>query len=286
MYKLIQQGESGTVEFKRQFPPNASEMAKEIAALANTKGGFLFIGVDDDGKIVGVQRPDSIIQRVTGVVRQSCDPPLHPQMQAESIQGKTVIVIQVQRSGTPVAVNGKFYIRVGTSVVPATSRDLTKLLVRSLLERIDLLDMITGPFEGFAPENLMAPQGKSAISSEIEQSEDIETERIRLYEHFKGVFLVHRWLPSVYPGQKADIVIHLVQHNEGPLTEGLIETVDYYLGPKFPGSPYHKTNTEENFALHISAYAPMLCLAKVNLKNGDAITIYRYCDFPLDLNVA
>ncbi len=283
-FQIIQHGETETVEFKERFPPNANDVAKEVAAFANSKGGILFIGVTDDKKIIGIEQPDKIVQRITGVVRQ-CDPPLQPRIKTVHLQNKGVIVVLVSRHNVPVSVNGKFYVRVGTSAVPATSRDLTKLLVSNLLEQLNLFDLFAEPFEGFSPENLI-PASRRTETLGVQGSEDAENERIRLYEHFEGVFVVHRWRPSTYPGQKADIVISLTQHNQGPLSARQIESVDYFLGPKFPGSPYHKTNAEDHFALHVSAYAPMLCLAKVNLKNGKAIMLYRYCDFPADLNSA
>jgi len=284
MYEqLIQKGETQEVEFKERFPQNASDIAKEIAAVANSNGGMLFIGISDDSRVSGIERSDEIIQRIAGVVRQSCDPPLQPRIEKIHLQGKVVVVVTIFRHTVPVAVNGKFYVRVGTSVMTATSRDLTKLLVRNLLERIDLLDIIASPFEGFSPENLM-PVSQENQGERLD--EDAEAERIKLYGDYEGVFVVHRWLPSSYPGQKADIMIHIVQHNEGPLTAGQVESVDYYLGPKFPGSPYHKMNAEDNFALQVSAYAPMLCLAKITLKNGKTMMLYRYCDFPIDLNSA
>ncbi|RMH38835.1 MAG: ATP-binding protein [Gammaproteobacteria bacterium] len=279
--KLIQQGESETVEFKKEFPSSASDIAKEVAAFANNKGGLLFIGVGDQGNIVGIEQPDKVIQRIVGVVRQ-CDPPLQPQIKIEYFESKSIVVVQVSKHNVPVAVDGKFYIRVGTSAVAATSRDLTKLLVRNLLDQINVLDILDEPFAGFSPENL-AIASSSSNEGSGHREEDAEAERVKLYENFQGVFLVHRWRPSTLPGQKADIVISLVQHNQGPLTARQVASVDYFLGPKFPGSSYHKDNYEDDFALRVSAYAPMLCLAKVNLLSGEVITLYRYCDFPADL---
>lgn len=51
---LAQTGEGKYLEFKRTIP-SAEKIAREIAAFANTKGGTLLIGVDDDKSLVGVQ---------------------------------------------------------------------------------------------------------------------------------------------------------------------------------------------------------------------------------------
>ena len=49
--------ESETVEFKQQFPEKAIEVAKELITFANAEGGRIYFGVDDDGFIVGVEKP-------------------------------------------------------------------------------------------------------------------------------------------------------------------------------------------------------------------------------------
>jgi len=49
---FIKKGESEKVEFKSAFDQAAIET---LAALANTKGGYVFVGVADSGKIIGVQ---------------------------------------------------------------------------------------------------------------------------------------------------------------------------------------------------------------------------------------
>ena len=50
--KLITNGESQTVEFKTSFQ---KEVIESVVAFANAKGGRIFIGIQDDAKIVGVE---------------------------------------------------------------------------------------------------------------------------------------------------------------------------------------------------------------------------------------
>ena len=59
---LIQQGENDSVEFKVSLP-DASALAQNISALANTDGGTLFVGIEESGKIAGTS-PEQIIQLV------------------------------------------------------------------------------------------------------------------------------------------------------------------------------------------------------------------------------
>src|SRR5688572_3536612 len=55
--KLVSKGESLTLEFKRKasFP---EKIVREMIALANTKGGIVLIGINDDGAIPGLKYPD------------------------------------------------------------------------------------------------------------------------------------------------------------------------------------------------------------------------------------
>ena len=50
---LIEGGENLWCEFKRKFS-SADKIAKEMIALANTKGGVILLGVDDNKEIIGV----------------------------------------------------------------------------------------------------------------------------------------------------------------------------------------------------------------------------------------
>ena len=57
--KTIASGESETVEFKSSFE---KEVIETLAAFANTKGGKVFIGISDSGKIAGVQLNRETVQ--------------------------------------------------------------------------------------------------------------------------------------------------------------------------------------------------------------------------------
>lgn len=57
LIEKIQLGEDATIEFKREMP-HRSSLADEIAAFANAKSGVILIGVDDDSKVVGLDRPE------------------------------------------------------------------------------------------------------------------------------------------------------------------------------------------------------------------------------------
>jgi hypothetical protein len=153
---------------------------------------------------------------------------------------------------------------------------------KELLENDQYLDLIKEKLENHKPENLPAPP---VGASEIEANPDeLEKRRKERYKKNQLLFLVHNWLPSRTKSQVADIVISIFEHGDGEyggaLSKGEIKSVEYYLGPKFFGvNKIVKTNAKDKFSLYVSAYGPVLCLAKVNLSDGQSIILERYIDF-------
>lgn len=136
-------------------------------------------------------------------------------------------------------------------------------------------------FKNFKPENIMqAPPKEDVTKTDIESWETREEKRKKRYAENRGLFLIHNWWPSRTPGQVADISISLWQHGEGPLTAGKIKNVEYHLGPLFFKQTVTKTTSNDNFELNVSAYGPMLCLAKVNFDDGTPpLELERYINF-------
>lgn len=141
-------------------------------------------------------------------------------------------------------------------------------------------------FQDFEPENLPGKKPslrpgveRSALTRNVTVAPSLEETRTGRYEKYQGVFLVHSWRPSQEPGQVADVVLRLQQHGDGPLKAGKVERVEYALGPKFFECPVEKRNREDAFRLEVSAYAPMLCVARVHLGDGSFFDLERYVDF-------
>lgn len=72
---LIAEGEGLRVEFKRHFSTE-EKIAKEMIAFANTKGGTILFGVDDDGTVVGLHSEKSELSEIEHVSQFFCEPPV------------------------------------------------------------------------------------------------------------------------------------------------------------------------------------------------------------------
>ena len=72
---FIKQGESQSIELK-QAASSAKDLAREIAAFANTCGGTLIMGVNDSGRIIGVRDLKAAEQMITNALNHNCRPPV------------------------------------------------------------------------------------------------------------------------------------------------------------------------------------------------------------------
>lgn len=118
--ELIAQGESKTVEIKRDVPKN-HQIAQTICAFANRAGGILMIGVSDDGNVVGMQpeRIHELIEKVPNILHDAIFPMILPEIYTYTMDQKMILIFQVfPGSNTPYYVKNKgkangTYIRVG-----------------------------------------------------------------------------------------------------------------------------------------------------------------------------
>ncbi len=135
---MMSEGEGPTLEFKQDISQR-SDFAGELTALANTDGGYVLLGVADDGHVVGVADVEIAMQQVASICRDNCRPPLYPDVQALRMNGETVIAIQVDRRlGPPYENNsGQCFIRVGRTKQLASPQQRSRLLQRAGLYHFD-----------------------------------------------------------------------------------------------------------------------------------------------------
>ncbi len=73
--------ESEFVELKSEV---VSDICKEVIAFANKEGGTIYIGVQDDGQILGIENAGRVILQINNMVRDSIKPDMKRWKQAES----------------------------------------------------------------------------------------------------------------------------------------------------------------------------------------------------------
>lgn len=126
--------ESEVVELKSEV---VGDICKEVIAFANTKGGTLYIGIEDDGRIVGVENADRVTLQINNMVRDSIKPDvtMFVRYETQEIDGKQIIAVTIQKgTDRPYYLGSKglkpsgVYVRNGTSTDPATDTAIRKMI--------------------------------------------------------------------------------------------------------------------------------------------------------------
>lgn len=126
--------ESETVELKQTI---VKDLKKEIIAFANTQGGTLYIGVADNGQVVGVENPDNTIQQITNMVNNAVRPDLTMFLHCDvlDMEDNQIIAVHIQRgTNRPYYLAGKglrpegVYVRRGTSAYPASEEAIRQMI--------------------------------------------------------------------------------------------------------------------------------------------------------------
>ena len=95
--ELIEGGENQNVEFKRKFT-EPEKIAKEMLAFANTHGGRILFGIDDDKSVVGVESEKGEIEYIDLAARFYCEPEISYTVDIMHIYRKDVIIVNIPES--------------------------------------------------------------------------------------------------------------------------------------------------------------------------------------------
>ena len=135
--------ENKTIEFKREY---SEEIKKTVTAFANTFGGKIYIGINDDGSIYGIGDIDDSLLKVTNTIRDSIRPDItmFTETEVEQINGQSILIITIQR-GTkrPYYIVGKgirpegVFVRQGSSTVPATEAAILSMIKETSGDRYE-----------------------------------------------------------------------------------------------------------------------------------------------------
>ena len=111
--QLINGGESESVEFKTSFD---KETIETLCVFANTKGGSVFIGVNDHGEIAGTQIGHETLQQWANQVKLATSPALIPDIDSCEINGKSIVILSlIEYPVKPISCKGKYFKRIHRS---------------------------------------------------------------------------------------------------------------------------------------------------------------------------
>ncbi|HLA69668.1 MAG TPA: RNA-binding domain-containing protein [Bacteroidota bacterium] len=94
---LLEEGEGFQIEFKRKVS-TPEKVARTLIAFANTKGGTIIFGVDDNKSIFGVDSEKAEMEMIRTAGGFLCDPPVEMQVDIVPYKGKDIIAVTVEES--------------------------------------------------------------------------------------------------------------------------------------------------------------------------------------------
>jgi ATP-dependent DNA helicase RecG len=118
---ILQKGEGYKIEFKENVN---SDLSKEMIAFANSSGGRIFIGVNDDSQIIGIKKSNDLSSKIQDIA-QNCDPsiPIH------IIDFENIIILEIPEGLNKPYRNSKgFFIRNGANSQKMTTAEITSFL--------------------------------------------------------------------------------------------------------------------------------------------------------------
>jgi ATP-dependent DNA helicase RecG len=177
---ILANGENSFVEFKR---PSVSpqSMAEEIVAFANGAGGSIYIGVEDDGSVTGIdiERKGVLEEKVMNICRSSINPPLIPIYETFRIDDQWIARVTISEGiEKPYqTIKGRYLIRVGTTRRTTSREELSRLFQGARIIHID-----DYPISGLGLPNLDMNKTKEYFRNtyeiDFDELRDAEIERL------------------------------------------------------------------------------------------------------------
>jgi len=174
----IPKTENQHIEFKQEEVSSQS-LAEEVVAFANGEGGEIWLGIDDNGKAIGISR--SYEEDIMNICRTAVIPPIQPEYEEITVEGEKhnkIACIKINKGiDRPYYTSrNKYYIRVGTTKRTASREELIRLFQASGLFHYDIVE---------AAGSQLKDLNQSAIADyfsryKIDYIHEDESERLRL----------------------------------------------------------------------------------------------------------
>jgi len=148
--RALQTGENERCEFRRSF---GREALCTLCAFANTKGGEVWVGVGDDGTIVGASVGEESLRDWANKIREELG--VNARLELGEVEGKPVVRIVVEESlSKPVCYRGRAYVRSGSTDRIATDEEETRWVLERTGQTWDALPERRARWEHLDPEQI------------------------------------------------------------------------------------------------------------------------------------
>lgn len=104
------------------------EHMKHVCAFSNAQGGTLFVGIADNGAVIGVKDAKKLLEDIPNKAVQLLGVTVSARVRRE--EGRDVIEIGVPLSSVPISLHGRFYIRSGSTSQELRGHELRDFILR------------------------------------------------------------------------------------------------------------------------------------------------------------
>lgn len=127
--RLVRGGEDTYLELKVKLS-NPEKIAQGIVALANTGGGVIVFGINDQLRVEGLEDPEAVQDEIKRICREDVQPTIFPLIDGIAFDnGRRIVALEVSGRRRPYRTSdGRFFIRVGAEKREATREELSELL--------------------------------------------------------------------------------------------------------------------------------------------------------------
>ena len=155
LLRMLRGGEDTYLEFKVRFS-NVEKLVAEIIALANTAGGAIVFGVNDQMRVEGVEDPESIEGQLRDICAHQILPPVFPYIKKAAFDsGRRIVVLEVGTENRPHRTqDDRFYLREGSSKRESTREELSRLFSETYLTRFEQVPVFQANNERDIDESL------------------------------------------------------------------------------------------------------------------------------------
>ena len=169
---LLRQAEGKTLEFKRDLS-SPKNLLKTLVAFANTAGGKVIVGMDDNKQPLGLEHPLDEEERLCSLITDSISPRLVPTIEMITVEDKTLLVVEVFLSGTrPHWLNADgpeagVYVRLGS-----TNRQADRELIAELRRSVEGVAFDESSMPGLSIDDLDMVAMKALFGDQRELREN------------------------------------------------------------------------------------------------------------------
>ena len=109
---ILSQPEGQFTEFKES---TSKSISRELVAFSNSGGGCVVVGVNDEGKVVGISDINEEKSKIETIAR-NCDPSISVNISSHEEKGKTILLIDVpEGKDKPYSCSSGFFLRSGAN---------------------------------------------------------------------------------------------------------------------------------------------------------------------------